>query len=145
MHDIGKIKDYWPTLFIPPFKFVSSEINVYGDLGMMVCDSMGRIDYQTKFSGRYWLIEEDMAMGDKWHWTKILAYRSAWCIDNPITSPTKVLPCVFLNDLYYNDSLRNVLSCLKCEFFFFKRAYENVVCTYASYPDLVIKSKRMFR
>lgn len=135
---LPKIKDFWPQIFNSRLVLEHVELRVFADFGVLPdAGSFGAIDYLASNGGRTVLIEEDMGGSDKWHWTKIMAYRAAFILDNPgrAHGKRKPLMAVMLPTALYNFQLRNILAVCGVEGFWFDWRDGRYHCTRATRPE----------
>jgi hypothetical protein len=138
-----RVSPAWESIFAPKFELISEENWVYADhIVNRERKRIGVIDYVARRGSRIFVIEEDLSDGDKWHWCKILAYRAAFLLDNPALKISDLVPCVFLQDGFYSDTLRNILSMLKIEYIFFKCDEDEFTVTKTSIPNLLRVANR---
>jgi hypothetical protein len=110
-----KVCKYWPDLFNPEFKLLEREVNIYS-LATIFSRAIGRIDYIAQYKDTIYLIEEDMAHADKWHWVKILAYRAAYLLAHPELNKEQVKCLIFIRDNEYTPDFIHLADSLGIEY-----------------------------
>lgn len=139
-----KVINNWNDIFVKKFKLISDENPIYADFGISKNNryGFGLIDYIAKYGKDTYIIEEDITNDfNKWHWSKVLAYRAGFILDNTIVNPCNIKCAVFLNEKLYNYRLRNILLYLRIEYFFFKNVNSNLECIASSIDEILKKFK----
>lgn len=116
------------------FKKIDREHSVFGSLFDWEMENKNgwRIDYLAKFQSKTYLIEAKLGKFDSpYSGFKIIAYRSAYCIDRKI-NPRKIGVMIFFNSCSFDKRMRYVCSVANVEYAVFnvnENVYELKECS----------------
>lgn len=108
-------------LSISNYELISKEYPVYGTLNGDYT-RRGVIDYVARNKSRYCIIEVEVATAhnEVWNGFKVIAYKTAFCIDRELN--LKDVDCLLiLNDANYHPNIRNILTVADIQFIFINK------------------------
>jgi len=98
---------------LPELTLLIKEKSVYGSVRdySKKNEQSGQIDFIFRKGNVRYITEVDMS-SDRWHCFKILAYRSAYIIDDPTARKELVKCLVIISEKIWNPNQRNILAFL---------------------------------
>ena len=112
-------KDNWKKILPEGFDLIDDEHPVYGSLNNNG-KVLGRTDYLFKYRHLNFITELELGKDKTEFWSafKVLAYKNAFLLDNPMLRKHEVRPLVVLNSSNFTPNIRNVLIMTDIDYIF---------------------------
>jgi hypothetical protein len=122
-------KENWKNILPYGFDLIDSEHRLYGSLDEN-CSKRGVCDYVFKYKHYDFITEVELGYNctEFWSCFKVVAYREAYLLDNPIIKKSKVKCLVVLNSEIYHPNFRNILCMSGLNYIFLNQNGEVFKC-----------------